>query len=106
MGKDWASVLEGLSQDAIDKACIHYLREEPRRKPSPGAIYELAKKYMPARTKAPALAVPKHKKEPRCTAAAAQQIIKDAGFNLNQFARDQVRGEPDFGAISTSPSRS
>ncbi|MFG6535774.1 hypothetical protein [Sulfitobacter sp. CS16] len=44
---DWADVLEGLPQEAIRKACIQYQREEPRRKPTPGAIYALAREAMP-----------------------------------------------------------
>lgn len=47
IGRDWADVLEGLPQDAIQKACIRYQREEPRRKPTPGAIYEMARAAMP-----------------------------------------------------------
>ncbi len=51
MGRDWADILEGMPQDAIAKACMAYLRSEPRRKPSPGAIYALAllREYMPRR---------------------------------------------------------
>lgn len=47
IGKDWADVLEGLPQDAIQRACVRYLRDEPRRKPTPGDIYRLAKLEMP-----------------------------------------------------------
>lgn len=87
IGKDWASVLEGLSQDAIVKACIQYMREEARRKPTPGAIYELAKKYMPASTMEPAVAITEQKREPRCTQEAAQKIVKEAGYNFNSISR-------------------
>ena len=47
IGRDWADVLEGLPQDAIQKACIQYQRDEPRRKPTPGAIYQVARAMMP-----------------------------------------------------------
>lgn len=47
IAKDWADVLEGLPQNYIDRACIRYLREEPKRKPTPGAIYALAVEMMP-----------------------------------------------------------
>lgn len=47
IGQDWADVLEGLPRDAIQQACIAYQREEPRRKPTPGAIYRLAKDSLP-----------------------------------------------------------
>lgn len=47
IGADWAEVLEGIPQEFIKKACIVYQREEPRRKPTPGAIYQLARSMMP-----------------------------------------------------------
>lgn len=49
IGRDWADVLEGMPQDVIQSACIRYQREEPRRKPTPGAIYQIAAKMMQAR---------------------------------------------------------
>lgn len=47
IGRDWADVLEGLPQDVIQRACISYQRSEPRKKPTPGAIYQLAQALMP-----------------------------------------------------------
>lgn len=47
IGKDWADVLEGIPQEYIQKACIQYQRDEPRRKPTPGAVYEIARALMP-----------------------------------------------------------
>lgn len=47
IGADWAGVLEGLPQQYIQAACIQYQREEPRRKPTPGAIYQIARALMP-----------------------------------------------------------
>jgi hypothetical protein len=47
IGKDWADVLEGLPQEYIQKACIQYQRDEPRKKPTPGAIYQIARALMP-----------------------------------------------------------
>ena len=47
IARDWADILEGLPQDAISKACTSYLRSEPRRKPTPGAIYALARDFVP-----------------------------------------------------------
>ncbi len=52
IGADWAKVLDGLPRDAIDWACIKWLRENPKRKPSPGAIYQLAKSRLPQRVPA------------------------------------------------------
>lgn len=42
IGRDWANVLEPLSQPDIESACEMYLRNQSRRKPTPGDIYELA----------------------------------------------------------------
>lgn len=50
LGKDWADVLEDLPQDLIQRACVRYLREEPRRRPSPAAIYQLAAGMLPNQT--------------------------------------------------------
>jgi hypothetical protein len=47
IGKDWADVLEGIPQEYIQRACIQYQRDEPRRKPTPGAVYEIARAMMP-----------------------------------------------------------
>ena len=53
IGADWADVLEGLPQEYIQRACIKYQRDEPRRKPTPGAIYQLTKEMMPQPAPAP-----------------------------------------------------
>lgn len=47
IGQDWADVLEGLPRDVIQMACIKYQRQESRRKPTPGAIYQIASELMP-----------------------------------------------------------
>lgn len=47
IGQDWADVLEDIPQEYIQRACLRYQRENPRRKPTPGAIYELARAAMP-----------------------------------------------------------
>jgi hypothetical protein len=79
IGRDWADVLEGLPQDAIHKACIQFQRDEPRRKPTPAAIYALARAFMP-----PPVIVPKRPiEEPareRMTADRANQILAEVGF--------------------------
>lgn len=54
LGADWADVLEGLPQEVIQRACIQYQREEPRRKPTPGAVYQIAMAFMPKPTPVPA----------------------------------------------------
>jgi hypothetical protein len=54
IGKDWADVLEGIPQEYIQRACIQYQRDEPRRKPTPGAVYEIARSMMPRPMPVPA----------------------------------------------------
>jgi hypothetical protein len=84
--RDWADVLDGMPQDAISKACLAYLRDEPRRKPTPGAIYALAKTYVPR----PAL-VPRPEDPPRqiererVTPEKAKQIMDEIGFVPKKF---------------------
>lgn len=82
MGRDWADILEGLPQSAIFSACMDYLRDQPSRKPTPGAIYALALKKIPR----PVLVSPVlHLSEyqvgrDRVTPEAAAEIMKQAGF--------------------------
>lgn len=83
MGRDWADILEGLPQDAISRACMAYLRNEPRRKPSPGAIYALAREMMPRPT-----VVPKPQQEApreRMSAERAAEIMAEVGFRPQRF---------------------
>jgi hypothetical protein len=79
MGQDWADILEGMTQDAIQKACLRYMREEPRRRPTPGTIYHFAAEEMPK----PRLVEPSQPAPPerdRVSAEAAARILADAGF--------------------------
>lgn len=36
--EDWVSILSDYSREAIDAACNRYLRDQPRRRPTPGDI--------------------------------------------------------------------
>lgn len=47
IGADWADVLEDLDQEDIQRACLQYQREEPRKKPTAGAIRALALSMRP-----------------------------------------------------------
>lgn len=44
---DWVETLAGFPREVIQKACLRYIRDEPRRRPSPGAIYQIAREVMP-----------------------------------------------------------
>lgn len=82
IARDWADILEGLPQDAISKACTAYLRAEPRRKPTPGAIYAMARDFIPrpvivARTPEP--------RQERMSAERAAEIMAEVGFRPKTF---------------------
>lgn len=84
---DWIEVLGGMPQQAIHQACIRYLRDEPRRRPTPGAILELARMAMPA----PAVVrvTPKPEPErPRMTGEQANAILERAGFRPKKIRGD------------------
>jgi hypothetical protein len=80
LGRDWADVLEGLSQDAIQKAAIQYQRNEPRRKPTPAAIYALAKEFMPR-----PVAVPKDEWKPVENLAPPDVVADIVGSFVKRF---------------------
>ena len=44
---DWIEILMPFPRATIDVAGRQYLRDEPRRRPTPGAIHELASSLMP-----------------------------------------------------------
>jgi hypothetical protein len=82
IGKDWADVLEGIPQEYIQRACIQYQRDEPRRKPTPGAIYEVARALMPKPRAVPQVEPPR---EPPCSPEAAAEILAKAGFKIRRM---------------------
>lgn len=85
IGKDWADVLEGMPQDAIQKAAIQFQRDEPKRKPTPAAIYALAKMFVP---KPKPVATPEPERV-RVTPERAAQIMEEAGFRPKRFGGDE-----------------
>ncbi|MBM1556684.1 hypothetical protein JQV19_08490 [Sulfitobacter mediterraneus] len=84
LGKDWADVLEGIPEDAIQKACIQYQRTEPRKKPTPGAIYALARAAMPRPQVVHSQPEPEPAKN-RIDAETAQRICEEAGYTPKRF---------------------
>lgn len=86
---DWADVLEGLPREAIQKACIQYQRDEPRRKPTPGAIYSLARNFMPRpKVVMPSVPAPSPDRE-RCPPEVAQALCEAAGYAPKRFGGEQ-----------------
>lgn len=84
MGRDWADILEGLPQDAISKACRRYLTDEPRRKPTPGAIYAMAREYVPRPIIVASAPEPEPERQ-KLTAERAAQIMEEIGFRPQRF---------------------
>jgi len=85
IGKDWADVLEGIPQEYVQRACIQYQRDEPRKRPTPGAVYQIARALMPK----PRIAQPSP--EPERTPATPEQaaaILEAAGFKVNRMAKE------------------
>ena len=89
MGKDWADVLEGLPQEIIQRACIQYQRDEPRRKPTPGAVYEIAMQLMP-RPKQVRIDHTTPMRDPAdvVTPEKAEAILREVGFRPKKFGGD------------------
>ena len=85
---DWADVLEGIPREYVQRACKRYLMDEPRRKPTPGAILALARQAMPA-PKAVATNVPVEPERVTCDPDVANEIMKKAGFLPRKFGGDE-----------------
>ena len=79
IARDWCDILEGMTQDAIGKACMAYLRDEPRRKPAPGTIYALARSFTPAPVIVPKASQPEPERE-RISTERAAEIMAEVGF--------------------------
>lgn len=85
IGKDWADVLEGLPRDAIQAACLRYMRDEPRRKPTPGAIYAMAHESMP-KPRVVFNRAPEPIQEPeRISRERAAEIMAEVGFAVKKM---------------------
>ncbi len=84
IANDWVEVLAGMPQRAIQNACVQYLRDEPRRKPTPGAILELTRAAAPPPRLIVSQAPPPPKPE-RISAERANEIMKEVGFRPQMF---------------------
>ena len=79
-------MLEGLPKDAIQSAAVKYLRENPRKRPTPGAIYEMAREFLPRRPVRKSADVISIVPEPeRVSAERAAEIMKEVGFRPRSF---------------------
>lgn len=85
----WMDVLENCSHSEIRKAWATYQRTGPRTasgklyKPDAGAIYKIVQQNRPKPRVVP---TPEpEREEPRVSAEAAQEILKEIGFKVNKF---------------------
>lgn len=85
---DWIKVLRGLPQQAISASCDGYLRDQPRRRPTPGEIYNRANSWLYATGKVQrpriGAALPKPERAPPDKQRAAE-ILERAGFTPDHF---------------------
>lgn len=80
---DWIDALDGLPQWAIEDACRVYLRDQPRRRPTPGDIRQRALTFM-AKKCPPPLPAPEPERK-RITAERAAEIMAEFGFAPRRF---------------------
>jgi hypothetical protein len=89
MATDWVEVLAGMPQSALQQACIQYLRDEPRRRPTPGAILDLARRILPPPSLVRKVSMPPVEVD-RIVATKDQReaIMNEIGFRPKQFGGD------------------
>lgn len=111
IGRDWATVLEGMPQEVIELACVAYMREEPRRKPTPGAIYQRCRLLMPrpevVQVKPDAEKLRRMQDRSLCPtrAAIAAEILASVNLSVPDDAKPE-RPTPEVGLRSGPASRS
>jgi len=88
IAEDWWDVLAPYPEAAVAQACKDYLRDEPKVRPTPGAIRSLAIKAMAAdpRLAPPALPKPPEPERVRVTPEAAARILHEAGLTPQRMA--------------------
>ena len=85
IASDWVEVLAGMPQRAIQNACVQYLRDEPRRKPTPGAILQMARASAPPPRLVVTQPAPQPPKPERISAQRAAEIMNEVGFRPKGF---------------------
>lgn len=86
IGKDWADVLEGIPQEYIQRACIQYQRDEPRKKPTPGAVYQIARALMPK----PEIVRPSEQIQERNEPTEEETAAREARMNERRQAAQEI----------------
>ena len=89
LGADWADVLEGIPRQYIQGACLRYQRKEARRKPTPGAIYQMARDAMPRPQLVRADSAVPEPDRVRCDPDIAQALCEAAGYTPKRFGGNE-----------------
>lgn len=100
---DWLECLTSISQQAIEHACSAYLRDQPRRRPTPGDIRGRALDFDGRREREIIAALPKpepkQENRKRVDPEAAARIMNELGFTpdldraLKRFPMSNTRQE-------------
>lgn len=85
IARDWADVLEGLPQEYIQKAAIRFQQQSGNRKPTPAAIYAMARDLMPPPTVVASRPPPPEPQRDRVSAERAEEIMNEIGFRPKRF---------------------
>ena len=89
MARDWIEILGPIPQGAVAEACRLYLRDEPRKRPTPGAIRALAMQAMKSDPRLMPVP-PSHQlteaPRERCSPEVAAQILEEAGLTPARLA--------------------
>ena len=85
IASDWVEVLAGMPQRAIQTACLQYLRDEPRRKPTPGAILALARDATPSPPRLVVAYTALPPQPERISGERANEIMGELGFRPKTF---------------------
>ena len=87
IARDWADILEGIPRDVLQRACLKYMRSEPRRKPTPGAIYALSLAEMPRPVLAYSQPADPRPEPERISADRANEICTEFGFRPQRMPK-------------------
>lgn len=97
--EDWVSMLKGYPQDAISHAVASYMRDQPRRKPTPGDIANRASTWVGIHMPPPKAPEVEQPRRDVLTAEQADAIMAEYGFSPRPHAEPRPVGESGFRSI-------
>lgn len=87
IARDWADILEGIPNEIIHRACLRYMRNEPRRKPTPGAIYAMCRDAMPGPAIVHHYVTDPRPQPERVSPEAANEMVARHGFAIKRMSK-------------------